>query len=186
MPTKTLNNIDFRVVGVFLRVNDVFNDAVDPPDGSEIEKVIKIPTLDVTYDGSAGPTVADVMAALQQELMKQGYVFMYNDIPGTNFLQTVTFGRADPSLPKYTLNSQTVDGAPSGGKTPGAAWQYYIFDTSESTPEKEVDIRVKVPHRNVYSQSPVIEDNYRIIWRLIVTYLRRDSQQMKAMEALTV
>lgn len=29
MPTIELKNCDFRIVGVYLRVNDVFNDAVE-------------------------------------------------------------------------------------------------------------------------------------------------------------
>ncbi|MEL7167487.1 MAG: hypothetical protein AAGL96_18645 [Pseudomonadota bacterium] len=177
MPTIELKNCDFRIVGVYLRVNDVFNDAVDPPPNSGIPTVIKVGTLAVDYDGD-GPTVADVMAALQKTLMVEGFSLTYQNIPGTGFLQTVSFGAADPGKPTYTLNSQTVSAPPSGdGKTPAAAWQYYVFDENET--------RVKVPDRAVYSESPIIKDGYRIIWRLIVTYLNQDSGQMKGLMEMT-
>ncbi|MEL6996547.1 MAG: hypothetical protein AAGK67_18155 [Pseudomonadota bacterium] len=177
MPTIELKNCDFRIVGVYLRVNDVFNDAVDPPKDSGIPTKIKVPTLSVEYDGD-GPTVADVMASLQRALMIEGFTLTYQNIPGTGFLQTVSFGSADPSKPTYTLNSQTVSAQPSGdSKSPAAAWQYYIFDENET--------RVKVPRRDVYSESPIIKDGYRIIWRLIVTYLREESAQMQGIRAMS-
>lgn len=155
----TLKNVSLRMVGVYLRVNDPYNTAVVPPAGPT---QIDLPEVQV---GAAEPKVVDVMNGVAGLLMQQGFHFEFADDgpAGHGILNRVKFAHMVGDMFDYEL-----DAAKLMAQTPITfAWQYYIF--KKNLKDETKDERIPVEHRASYrsSTSPTIQDNYRIIWRLV-------------------
>jgi len=151
----TLKNVSLRVVGVYLRINDPYNNAVPPPRGPD---QIDLPEINVS---ATEPKVVDVMDAVAGLIMPQGFHFEFQD--NGPVLNSVTFSRKVGDTFDYTLNAKNL--IDQTGIT--FAWQYYVFKKNVKDDTK--DERVPVLNRATYrsASSPTIRDNYRVIWRLI-------------------
>lgn len=150
-----LKNVSLRVVGVYLRINDPYNNAVSPPAGPD---QIDLPEIDVS---ASDPKVVDVMDAVAGLIMPQGFHFEFQD--NGPVLNRVKFARTVGDTFDYTL-----DAADLMSQTEITfAWQYYIF--KKNTNDDTKDERIPVFHRATYrsSSSPTIKNDYRIIWRLV-------------------
>ena len=171
----TLNNVSFRVVGTFMRVNQPYT-AVPAP--GNVPFTVDIPSITIAQP----PMVGAFMDALKVELPSQGFDFDFGDLPpptrqGT--LDFVRFGSAsdgtfDLSAREITNSLEDFKG-PNGEKL-GVAWQYYVFYKDADT---NYDTRVEVSGRARYRESVMLKDNCRVIWRLIVTYLNPNDGQTK-------
>lgn len=154
-----LENVSLRIVGVYLRVNDPYNHAVTPPDGAPGQ--IDLPTITVPDDE---PKVLDVMTSISTSLEEEGYIFSFleNGPAGAGILNQVTYETPDESF-RYNLNA--ADLMTQTGIT--FAWQYYIFEKNLDNPYD--DTRIPVINRATYGSidSPTIQSDYRIIWRLV-------------------
>ena len=150
-----LKNVSLRVVGVYLRINDPYNNAVMPPKGPG---QIDLPEIDVS---ASEPKVVDVMDAVAGLIMPQGFHFEFQD--NGPVLNRVKFARTVGDTFDYTLDAEAL----MGRTDITFAWQYYIFKKNPKDDTK--DERIPVFNRATYrsSTSPTIEDNYRIIWRLV-------------------
>ncbi|MEM6303770.1 MAG: hypothetical protein AAF744_03565 [Pseudomonadota bacterium] len=166
--TITLNNVSFRIVGNFMRVNQPYTAVKTPPN---VPFTIDLPSI--TMDQP--PTVGALMDALERDLPGLGYDFKFKDLPtgptreGT--LDKVSFGPKgekgfELSALDLTQRFEGIEG-PNGEKL-GVAWQYYVFYKQE---DENTDRRVEVSGRARYRESVMLQDNCRVIWRLIVTYL---------------
>ena len=169
-----LKNISFRVVGLYLRVNETFNKATTKPG---VPDMLSYPELDVP---AVKPTIGDVMQALAMHMHKDGYVFKFDDAPGTTVgkssmkLNRVRFACEVGKTFDFELNANDLSIA--GGVR--FAWQYYLFDKGESKAAKES--RIEVTGRASYMASEEIKDNYRIIWRLIAIDVDPDPSRVGA------
>ncbi|MEL7228089.1 MAG: hypothetical protein AAGL17_25485 [Cyanobacteria bacterium J06576_12] len=180
MAEITVENVRFRIVGAYLRVNEPFNEATVPDPGFQIPPFFDIPALTFNYDGAA-PTIEDYMKGLQTRLQTDDFVFDFDGLddpmkPPRRILQNVRFGKKGDTL--FELNAGILK--PETAKTPalGTAWQYYLFDLSGGG-----DVRQEVVGRAGFNQT-VVKSNMRIIWRLISTYLNKDSSQLQLLSRL--
>lgn len=164
----TLNNVSFRVVGTFMRINQPYT-AVPTP--GNVPFTINIPSITIAQP----PTVGALMDALANELPNLGFSFKFDDLqpPPTRegTLDFVEFGQNGEkpfrlSADEITKSLKGFEG-PNGEKL-GVAWQYYVFYKEEDT---NFDKRIEVSGRSRYRESVMLQDNCRVIWRLIVTYL---------------
>lgn len=171
----TLNNVSFRIVGAFMRVNQPYT-AVETP--GNVPFTIDLPSITVNQP----PTVGALMDALRDELPNQGFDFGFQDLdPPTRYgtLGAVQFGPKgkaafELSAEKITKSLEGFEG-PNGEKL-GVAWQYYVFYKEDDT---SYDTRVEVSGRARYRESVMLKDNCRVIWRLIVTYLNPNDGKEK-------
>ncbi|MEL6707140.1 MAG: hypothetical protein AAFP79_02570 [Pseudomonadota bacterium] len=150
-----LKNVSLRIVGVYLRINDPFNTAVDPPKGPV---QIDLPEIDVP---ALSPKVVDVMDAVAGLIKPQGFHFEFQD--NGPVLNRIKFARTIGDTFDYTLDAEGLM-----AKTDIVfAWQYYVFKKHPKDDTK--DERIPVFNRATYrsASSPTIEDDYRIIWRLV-------------------
>lgn len=174
----TLQNVSFRIVGPFMRVNQPYT-AVRAP--TNIPFSVTLPEITVEQP----PTVGALMAALPDLLAN--YVdphtgqptpltFKCSNLEGAgappDTLDSVSFG---PPGAEFTLSASVITdafasaGLPLGpnGEKLGAAWQYYVFNKDPAGRDE----RVEVSGRSRYTESVMVRDDSRIIWRLICTYL---------------
>lgn len=176
--TITLSNVSFRVVGTFLRVNQPYT-AVPAP--RFVPFTVDVPTITI----SQPPTVGAFMDALGPELAAQGLDFKFGDLPSPTRPGTLDFVEYGPSGGQpFRLSAQNITKAlqevgdfegPEGLKL-GVAWQYYVFYKSQDTSD---DTRVEVAGRARYRESVMLQNNCRVIWRLITTYLNPNDGKEK-------
>lgn len=153
-----LSKVSVRFVGVYLRINEPYNHAVVPPPPSPCR--IDLPTINTGVDE---PRVFHVMNGIASALSPMGYDLQFQDNPGIpGVLNRVSFSATDGSF-SYSLDA--IELMEKTGIT--FAWQYYLFDKNLNNAYD--DQRIPVFHRALYGSkdSPVIQDNYRIIWRLV-------------------
>ncbi|MEL7092828.1 MAG: hypothetical protein AAFN94_13935 [Pseudomonadota bacterium] len=176
--TITLNNVSFRVVGTFMRVNQPYT-AVPAP--GFVPFTVEVPQLTIAQP----PTVGAFMDALVPELASQGLDFGFGDLPAPTRPGTLDFVSYGPSGgPLFELSAQKITKALQdtgefvGPKDLqlGVAWQYYVFYKTEDTSN---DTRVEVAGRARYRESVMLQDNCRVIWRLITTYLNPNDGKEK-------
>lgn len=177
--TIKLKNISFRVVGVFLRVNQPYT-AVKTP--KPVPFTFTFDEIEVEQPA----TVGSVMDAIKKELSAQGYEFEFTNLPSTPppgktlLLDKISFGKKGetPFVMNATEISNSIENISQSptGQPMVAAWQYYIFGKDEFGR----DDRIEVSGRSPYSKSLVIRDDMRIIWRLLITYRGGTTEQAMA------
>lgn len=166
--TITLSNVSFRVVGTFMRINQPFT-AVPAPSG--VPFTVDLPQITVGQP----PTVGALMAELASVLPTMGLTFEYGDLPPPTRPNTLDFIKYGPKGKEYVISAQKISQlfekagfAGPNGESLGLAWQYYVFYKEAN---RNDDTRVEVSGRARYTESVMLQDNCRVIWRPIVTFL---------------